>query len=173
VEASGLTSRGVVASSTTSHTASTGDRDAPDHHRPPRRRPRGVGRGRRLGGPRRRRVRRPFEQGAVLAPGATIPVDFPGYREPANNKLKGGYRIVVVRAALARDERATTTITAPKGFKLVTLAFNDASQLGARTENVYVGKPSVRLTLFADRNHVAAGETGHATIYALARRGGF
>ncbi len=114
-----------------------------------------------------------FEKGAVLAPGATIPVDFPGYREPANNKLKGGYRIVVVRAALARDEHATTTITAPKGFKLVTLAFDHASQLGARTENVYVGKRSVRLTLFADRNHVAAGQTGHATIYALARRGGF
>jgi hypothetical protein len=114
-----------------------------------------------------------FEKGAVLTPGATIPVDFPGYREPANNKLKGGYRIVVVRAAIARDEHATTTITAPKGFKLVTLAFDHASQLGARTENVYVGKRSVRLTLFADRNHVAAGQTGHATIYALARRGGF
>jgi len=114
-----------------------------------------------------------FEKRAVLAPGATIPVDFPGYREPANNKLKGGYRIVVVRAALARDERATTTITAPKGFKLVTLAFDHASQLGARTENVYVGKRSVRLTLFADRNHFGAGQTGRATIYALARRGGF
>jgi hypothetical protein len=114
-----------------------------------------------------------FEKGAVLAPGATIPVDFPGYREPANNTLKGGYRIVVVRAALTRDEQATTTITAPKGFKLVTLGFDHASQLGARTENVYVGKRSVRLTLFADRNHVAAGQTGHATIYALARRGGF
>ena len=113
------------------------------------------------------------EKGPVLAPGATIPVDFPGYREPASNRLKGGYRIVEVRAALARDERATTTITAPKGFRLVTLAFDHASQLGARTENVYVGKRSVRLTLFADRNHVAAGETGRATIYALARRGGF
>jgi hypothetical protein len=113
------------------------------------------------------------EKGAVLAPGATIPVDFPGYREPANNKLKGGYRIVVVRAALARDEKATTTITAPKGFRLVTLAFGHDSQLGARSENVYVGKRSVKLTLFADRNHVAPGETGHATIYALARRGGF
>jgi hypothetical protein len=56
--------------------------------------------------------------------------------------------------------------------KLVTLAFDHASQLGARTENVYVGKRSVRLTLFADRNRVAAGETGHATIYALARHDG-
>jgi hypothetical protein len=114
-----------------------------------------------------------FEKGAVIAPGATIPVDFPGYREPANHRLKGGYRIVVVRAALARDEQATTTITAPKGFKLVTLAFDHASRLGARTENVYVGKRSVRLTLFADRNHVAAGQTGRATIYPPARRGGF
>jgi len=114
-----------------------------------------------------------IEKSAVLAPGATIPVDFPGYREPANNRLKGGYRIVVVDAELARDEKASTTITAPKGFRLVTLAFDHQSQLGARTENVYVGKRSVKLTLFADRNHVAAGETGQATIYALARRGGF
>jgi hypothetical protein len=113
-----------------------------------------------------------FEKAPVVKPGATIPVDFPGYREPANNTLKGGYRIVVVRAAVARDEKAATTITAPKGFKLVTLAFDHASQLGARTENVYVGKRSVRLTLFADRNRVAAGETGHATIYALARHDG-
>jgi phosphate-selective porin len=113
------------------------------------------------------------EKTAVLAPGATIPVDFPGYREPANNRLKGGYRIVVVDAALARDEKTTTTITAPKGFRLVTLAFDRHSQLGGRTENVYVGKRSVRLTLFADRNHVAPGQVGHATIYALARRGGF
>jgi hypothetical protein len=110
-----------------------------------------------------------FERAAVIKPGATIPVDFPGYREPVGNKLKGGYRIVVVRAAVARDEKATTTITAPKGFKLVTLAFDDASQLGGRTENAYVGKRSVRLTLFANRNRVAAGGTGHATIYALAR----
>jgi hypothetical protein len=114
-----------------------------------------------------------FEKGPVLGPGATIPVDFPGCREPESNKLKGGYRIVEVRAALARDEHATTTITAPRGFKLVTLAFDHASQLGARTENAYVGKRSVRLTLFADRNRVAAGQLGHATVYALARRGGF
>jgi hypothetical protein len=113
-----------------------------------------------------------FEKSAVLAPGATIPVDFPGYREPADNRLKGGYRIVVVNAAVARDEHATTTITAPKGFRLVTLAFDHESQLGARTENVYVGRRSVRLTLFADRNRVAPGQVGHATIYALARRGG-
>src|SRR4051794_40575960 len=114
-----------------------------------------------------------FEKGPILAPGSTIPVDFPGYREPADKKLKGGYRIVEVRTALARDERATTTITAPKGFKLVTLAFDHASQLGARTDNVYVGNRSVRLTLFADRNRVAAGAQGHGTIYPLSRRGGF
>ena len=29
-----------------------------------------------------------FEKAPVLQPGATIPVDFPGYKEPANNKLK-------------------------------------------------------------------------------------
>jgi hypothetical protein len=113
-----------------------------------------------------------FDKGPVLGPGATIPVDFPGYRGPASNTLEAGYRIVQVRAALARDEHATTTITAPTGFRLVTLAFDHASQLGARTENVYVGKRSVRLTLFADRNRVAPGETGHATVYALARHDG-
>src|SRR3954453_10235298 len=74
-----------------------------------------------------------FEKGPVLAPGATIPVDFPGYREPGDKKLKGGSGIVEVRAPLARDERSTMTIMAPKCFKFVTLAFDLASQLGART----------------------------------------
>lgn len=113
-----------------------------------------------------------FQKDPVVRPGATIPVDFPGYKEPADKKLKGGYRIVVVRASVARGEQASTTITAPKGFKLVTLAFSHDSQLGGRTENVYVGRRSVRLTLFADTNRVAVGETGHATIYALARHDG-
>jgi hypothetical protein len=44
------------------------------------------------------------------------------------------------------------------------------SQVGGRTENAYVGKRSVPLTLFVDRNRIAAGQTGHGTIYALARR---
>jgi hypothetical protein len=106
----------------------------------------------------------------AIAPGATIPIDFPGYKEPANNRLKAGYRIAVVRAEVGRDERPSTVVTAPKGFKLVTLGFDDGGQIGGRAESHYVGKRSVRLTLFANRNLVAAGQTGHGTIYALARR---
>jgi hypothetical protein len=113
-----------------------------------------------------------FEKAPVLTPGATIPVDFPGYKEPASNKLPANYRIVVVRAAVARGEKPSTIVTAPKGFKLVTFAFSDdARRIGGRSENDYVGKRSVRLTLFVNRNEVAPGQTAHGTIYALARRG--
>ena len=62
-----------------------------------------------------------IQKAPVLQPGATIPVDFPGYKEPANNKLKANYRILVVRAEVARGERPSTIISAPKGFELVTL----------------------------------------------------
>jgi hypothetical protein len=113
-----------------------------------------------------------FQKAPVIRPGATIPIDFAGYKEPANRKRKGGYRIVVVRASLARGEQASTVITAPRGFRLVTIGFDEGSQLGARTEDAYVGKRSVRLTLFANANRVAEGQTGHATIYALARHVG-
>jgi hypothetical protein len=111
-----------------------------------------------------------FEKGATLRPGAAIPVDFPGYREPADHRLKAGYRIVVVRAELGRDEKAATTITAPKGFRIVTLAFGDDARIGGRSENAYPGRRSVRLSLFADRNRVADGQTARGTIYVLARR---
>jgi len=111
------------------------------------------------------------EKAPVLAPGATIPVDFPGYREPASKKLQANYRIVVVKAEVARGEQPQTIITAPQGFKLVTFAFSDdARRLGGRAENDYVGKRSVRLTLFVNRNEVAVGQSAHGTIYALARR---
>jgi len=107
----------------------------------------------------------------VLTPGATIPVDFPGYKEPADNRLKANYRIVVVRATIARNERVQTIVTAPQGFKLVTLGLVEGAQVGFRTENDYVGKRSVRLTLGTNRAKVAAGQNGTADIYALARRG--
>ena len=111
------------------------------------------------------------EKAPVLAPGATIPVDFPGYREPASKKLQANYRIVVVKAEVARGEQPQTIITAPQGFKLVTFAFSDdARRLGGHAENDYVGKRSVRLTLFVNRNEVAVGQSAHGTIYALARR---
>jgi hypothetical protein len=99
-----------------------------------------------------------------------IPVDFPGYREPANHRLKAGYRIVVVRAELGRDEQPVTTISAPQGFRIVTLAFGAGSRVGGRSENAYPGRRSVRLTLFADRARVAAGQTARGTIYVLTRR---
>ena len=111
-----------------------------------------------------------IEKTNVLRPGATIPVDFPGYKEPADHKLKANYRIVVVRAEVARNERASTTITAPAGFRLVTLGLRESAQVGLRADNDYVGKRSVRLTLFANRAKVAAGEDGQGTIYVLARR---
>jgi len=110
------------------------------------------------------------EKAPVLAPGATIPVDFPGYREPASQKLQANYRIVVVKAEVGRNKKLTTIVSAPKGFELVTFAIDDGGQVGARADNQYVGKRSARLTLFVNRNLVAAGQVGHGTIYALARR---
>jgi len=110
------------------------------------------------------------EKARIIAPGAKIPVDFPGYREPANDRLPANHRILAVRVAVDRGERASTIVTVPKGFKLMTLGLRDGAQVGLSTENDYVGKRSVRLTLFVNPNLVAPGETGHGTIYALARR---
>jgi hypothetical protein len=111
-----------------------------------------------------------IEKAPVLAPGATIPVDFPGYKEPADKKLKANYRIVVVKAEVGRNEKVQTIVSAPKGFVLVTLGVPEGTQIGLRADNDYVGKRSVRLTVSANRNKVAAGQTGQGTIYALARR---
>ncbi|HEX2105390.1 MAG TPA: hypothetical protein VHF51_17185 [Solirubrobacteraceae bacterium] len=111
-----------------------------------------------------------FEPARIIAPGATLPVDFPGYREPADDRLPANHRIVAVGATIARGERAERIITVPKGFRIVTLGFAERSRIGARAENDYRGRRSVRLTLFADRNAVAAGQSGHGTIYVLARR---
>jgi len=107
----------------------------------------------------------------VLTPGTTIPVDFAGYKEPASNRLPANYRILVVRATLVRDEKVQTIVTAPKGFKLVTFGFAEGSLVGARSENDYVGKRSVRLTLSTNRAKLEAGQHATALIYALARRG--
>jgi hypothetical protein len=87
-----------------------------------------------------------YDNAHVIKPGATLPLDFAGYREPAN-KL----------------------VTVPKGFRIITLGIA-GSEIGGRTENDYVGRRSVRLTLFADRNEVAAGQSADGTIYVLARR---
>jgi hypothetical protein len=58
----------------------------------------------------------------------------------------------------------------PKGFRIVTVGFSDGAEIGARAENDYPGRRSVRLTLFANRNEVTAGQSGRGTIYVLARR---
>jgi hypothetical protein len=111
-----------------------------------------------------------YENARVIAPGAAPPVDFPGYKEPASNKLPANHRVVAVDATIARDERAQKIITVPKGFRIITVGFAEGGQIGARAENDYSGRRSVRLTLFADRKRVAAGEVGHGTVYVLARR---
>jgi len=111
-----------------------------------------------------------FTPARVITPGATLPVDFAGYKEPASNRLPANHRIVAVDATIARDERAQKVITVPKGFRIVAIGFAERGRIGARAENDYAGKRSVRLTLFADRNRVAPGQVGHGTIYVLARR---
>src|SRR3954452_7861922 len=111
-----------------------------------------------------------FTPARVITPGATLPIDFGGYREPANNRLPANHRIVAVDAAIARGERARTIITVPTGFRIITIGFAHKTPFGGRAENDYPGHRSVRLTLFADRNRVGVGQVGHGTIYVLARR---
>jgi hypothetical protein len=108
----------------------------------------------------------------VLASGARIPVNFAGYKEPANKRLPANHRIVAVRATVERDERPTTVLTAPKGFELVTIGHREGGDLAPQITHDfdYVGKRSVRVTLVVNRNEVAPGETAEDTIYALARR---
>jgi hypothetical protein len=110
-----------------------------------------------------------YDNARVIKPGATLPLDFAGYREPANNKLAANHRIVAVDATIGRDEKASRIVTVPKGFRIITLGIA-GSEIGGRTENDYVGRRSVRLTLFVDRNEVAAGQSADGTIYVLARR---
>ena len=111
-----------------------------------------------------------FTPARVITPGATLPVDFGGYREPADNRLPANHRIVAVDGTIARGERAQTVITVPKGFRIITIGFAENAPFAGRAENDYPGRRSVRLTLFADRNRVAPGQVGHGTIYVLARR---
>src|SRR5215213_1313564 len=79
-------------------------------------------------------------------------------------------RIVAVDATIARDERAQKVITVPKGFRIAAIGFAERGRIGARAENDYAGKRSVRLTLFANRTLVPPGEHATGTIYVLARR---
>ena len=62
-----------------------------------------------------------IDRPVVMGPSQTIPVDFPGYREPADRKIARNHRVIAVRAEVARGERPTTVVTVPKGFGIVTV----------------------------------------------------
>jgi hypothetical protein len=112
-----------------------------------------------------------IDRPVVLGPSARIPIDFAGYKEPADRRLPRNHRIVRVHVELERGERASTVLTAPKGFRAVTIGFGDGHRIGGVVADVdYPGKRSVRVKLFVNRAAVAAGETARGTLYLLARR---
>jgi hypothetical protein len=107
----------------------------------------------------------------VALPGATIPVNFAAFKEPADNKLPQNYRIVRRHVELVRGEKASTVLTAPKGFKIVTIGIGDGRQIGAVVDDTrYPGKRSVRVNVFTNNSVVAKGATAKGTLYILARR---
>lgn len=107
----------------------------------------------------------------VQGPGARIPINFTAFKEPANNLLPKNYRIVRKHVELARGEKASTVMTAPQGFKIVTIGLGESHQVGAAVDDVrYSGKRSVRVRLFTNNAAVAKGRTGKGTLYILARR---
>ena len=110
-------------------------------------------------------------QPEVLGPGTTLPIDFAAFKEPANKVLPKNYRIVRKHIELARGEKASTVMTAPAGFKIVTVGMGNARQVGGVVDDVdYPGKRSVRVRLFGARSGIAQGQTGKGTLYILARR---
>jgi hypothetical protein len=107
----------------------------------------------------------------VQGPGARIPINFAAFKEPANNLLPKNYRIVRKHVELARGEKASTVMTAPKGFEIVTIGLGEGNQVGGAVDDVhYSGKRSVRVRLFTNNRAVAKGQTGTGTVYILARR---
>jgi hypothetical protein len=107
----------------------------------------------------------------VQGPGARIPINFAAFKEPANNLLPKNYRIVRKHVELARGEKASTVMTAPAGFKIVTIGLGEGARVGAAVDDVhYSGKRSVRVRLFTNNATVARGRTGQGTLYILARR---
>ena len=107
----------------------------------------------------------------VAGPGAHIPINFAAFKEPANHLLPKNYRIVSKHIELARGEKASTVMTAPEGFKIVTIGFGDGHQVGGAVNDVtYPGKRSVRVKLFVNANKVAPGQIGKGTLYLLAHR---
>jgi hypothetical protein len=106
----------------------------------------------------------------VAGPGSRIPINFAAFKEPANNLLPKNYRIVRKHVELARGEKASTVMTAPKGFAIVTVGLGDGHQVGGVVDDVhYAGKRSVRVRLFTNNSVVAKGQTGKGTLYILAR----
>jgi hypothetical protein len=107
----------------------------------------------------------------VAGPGAHIPINFAAFKEPANNLLPKNYRIVSKHIELARGEKASTVMTAPKGFRIVTIGFGDGHQVGGAVDDVkYPGKRSVRVRLFTNSSAVKQGQTAEGTLYILAKR---
>ena len=107
----------------------------------------------------------------VLLPGASLPIDFAAFKEPADHKLPKNYRIVRKHVELARGEKASTVMTAPAGFKIVTAGIGNGHQVGAAVDDRgYAGKRSVRLRLFTNTRALAQGQTAKGTVYVLARR---
>jgi hypothetical protein len=107
----------------------------------------------------------------VIRPGATIPVDFPGYREPADGRLPAGYRIVRRTATIARGERMTVVMSAPRRFRIVTFAVAERGEVGfAAVDRDYPGERSTRVRMYAVNSRLAVGEIGRGVIYLLARR---
>jgi hypothetical protein len=107
----------------------------------------------------------------VQGPGARIPINFAAFKEPANNLLPKNHRIVRKHVELARGEKASTVMTAPAGFKIVTVGLGNGNQVGGAVDDVhYSGKRSVRVRLFTNNRAVAKGQTGTGTVYILARR---
>ena len=107
----------------------------------------------------------------VAGPGSAIPINFAAFKEPANNKLPKNYRIVRKHVELTRGEKASTVMTAPQGFKIVTIGLGDGHQVGGVVNDVkYSGKRSVRVKLFTNNSVVKQGQTGKGTLYILAKR---
>jgi hypothetical protein len=110
-------------------------------------------------------------QAEVLGPGTRVPINFAAFKEPADRRLPKNFRIVRKHIELARGEKASTVMTAPAGFKIVTIGMGDGHRIGGVVDDVkYPGKRSVRVRLFTNNSVVAAGETGKGTLYVLARR---
>jgi hypothetical protein len=107
----------------------------------------------------------------VQGPGVRIPINFAAFKEPANNLLPKNYRIVRKHVELARGEKASTVMTAPKGFRIVTIGLGEGARVGGAVDDVhYSGKRSVRVRLFTNNAAVAKGRTGTGTLYVLAHR---